>query len=173
MFDFIKKHFRKQALRRSASKAATAITPLPGIRTAVVFLDAGEESADVCRKAITAFFREHDIKGNFRYFDLESEATEDDAASLLLKTDLDWIGKPSAEKADAMLDGPHDLFISMATDGSFASEFIAVRAEAKFKIGRTQSFGKVFDFVVNDPSGRTLSQSECFEVIKTYLEKIK
>ena len=46
-------------------------------------------------------------------------------------------------------------------------------SRAHFKAGRVQIPGNVFDLVVSDPSGRSLSEAEFFTELNKILQRIK
>ena len=66
-----------------------------------------------------------------------------------------------------------DLFISLIKDPEFAIEYMARTSTAKFKIGRKQMEGNLFDLVINDPEDKQISQMESFKAIQSYLTKIQ
>ena len=71
-------------------------------------------------------------------------------------------------------DWNEDLFISMANDEKFfASEYAARCSRAKFKVGRRQLKGKVFDLVVTNPEDKLPLQHVVFNYIADYLSKIQ
>ena len=55
----------------------------------------------------------------------------------------------------------------------FAIEYMARTSKARFKIGRRQMSGNLFDLVISDPAGKNISQLESFTAIKSYLTKIQ
>ena len=50
---------------------------------------------------------------------------------------------------------------------------MARTSTAKFKIGRKQMEGNLFDLVINDPEDKPISQMESFKAIQSYLTKIQ
>jgi hypothetical protein len=52
-------------------------------------------------------------------------------------------------------------------------EYLIRTSGARFKIGRKQLGGDVFDVVLRDPGDKTLSQLESFNAVKDFLLKIK
>ena len=91
----------------------------------------------------------------------------------MLKKDLNWYDKPSPEKVNLMLAGEPDLFISLIPKDDYPIEFMARCSRARFKAGRVQLPGNVFDLVVKDPADRSLSEAEVFSELYKLLRIIK
>ena len=177
MFDFIKKFFRKSSLRKHSSTIPTEILPLGKIHSYVAIIDAEESTFDECKTAIMNFFRTHDIKGCVFFQDFRKIGSEDrlitSIQTTITKKDLDWIGRPSRYKLNVLEEQAPDLFISLIKDPDFAIEYMARTSKARFKIGRRQMSGNLFDLVISDPAGKNISQLESFTAIKSYLTKIQ
>jgi hypothetical protein len=177
MFGFVKNFFRRKCLRRYCSDITTGIRPLKDLHSAVAFIDVEDISFDICKESILAFFREKGIKGDIFFFDFRKISNEErlitSIKTTVLKKDLNWFGKPVREKIALMSDKSPDLFISLINSSDFPICFMASCSHAKFKIGRRQLPGNVFDMVISDPGNRVLSQAESFEAMKSYLDKIK
>lgn len=177
MFDFIKTFFRKNALRKHSSTVPTEILPLSKIHSYVAIIDAEESSFDACKTAIMNFFRAHDIKGCVFFQDFRKIGSEDrlitSIQTTITKKDLDWIGRPSRYKLNVLEEQAPDLFISLVKNQDFAIEYMARTSKARFKIGRRQMTGNIYDFVISDPSGKEITQLESFMAIKSYLTKIQ
>ena len=124
------------------------------------------------------FFKEHKIKGEIFFFDLrrigKGERLITSVTNTILRRDLNWYGRPSAEKL-ALLDNlpESDLLFYLMDDDSFTTEFTVRYCKAKCKVGRLNMANGLFDIVVSDPSDKNLSEAESFEAIKAILEKIK
>ncbi len=176
MFDFLKKFFRKRSLAKHSSNVPTGILPLQKIHSYVAIIDVEESSFDSCKTAIMNFFRAHDIRGCVFFQDFRKIGNEDrlitSIQTTITKKDLDWIGRPSKYKLNVLDEQAPDLFISLVKDPDFAIEYMARTSRARFKIGRRQMDGNLFDFVINDPAGKEISQMECFTAIKSYLTKM-
>jgi protein-tyrosine phosphatase len=71
-----------------------------------------------------------------------------------------------------MLNGEPDLFISLLPNAIYPLEYMARCSRARFKAGRQQLPGNVFDLVVMDPADKTLSQLEAFREIVKMLETV-
>ena len=177
MFDFIKIFFRKNSLKKHSSTVPTGIVPLSEIRSYVAIIDVEEPSFDACKTAIMNFFRSHNIKGSVFFQDFRKIGSEDrlitSIQTTITKKDLDWIGRPSRYKLNVLEEQAPDLFISLVKNPDFAIEYMARTSKARFKIGRTQMSGNLFDLVISDPAGKEISQMDSFTVIKSYLTKIQ
>jgi len=172
----IKTYLRKRTLKKYSSTVPTQIMSLSLVKTAVAVIDVEDTSYDTCKEALLAFFREHKIKGEIFYFDFRvidnKERLITSITNTVLKKDLNWYGKPSHESMKYLDDIKPDMFISLIRGTDFPIEFMARYCPAKFKIGRTQLPGNVFDLVVSDPQTRELSQAEVFDGIKQYIRII-
>ncbi|MBR5054500.1 MAG: hypothetical protein IKX07_02750, partial [Bacteroidales bacterium] len=94
----------------------------------------------------------------------------------VLKKDLNFYGKPAREKLDLMLAAKPDLFISLINKDDYPIRYMATCCEAKFKIGRKQLPGNVFDLVITDqaaPDGTSMPEDEIFKSVKQLLAKVK
>lgn len=177
MFDSLKDFFRRHALQKYASTEPTRITPLKEIRSAVAFIDVEDTSFNECKVALMNFFRERDIKGDIFFFDFrkltEGERLITSITTTVLRKDLNWYGRPSKEKVELMLSGEPDMFISLLRKNDFPIQFMAAASRAHFKVGRSQLDGNIFDVVVSDPEGRTISEAEIFAEMLKLLDKIQ
>lgn len=177
MFNFVKNIFRKRSLRRHASTVPTEILPLSKIKTYVAIIDVEDSSFDACKSTIMNYFRGMDINGAVFFQDFRKIGSEDrlitSIQTTITKKDLDWIGRPSKYKLGVMEKEDPDLFISLIKDPEFAIEYLTKTTKARFKIGRKQMDGNLFDLVISDPAGKNISQLESWGVIKNYLGKIR
>jgi hypothetical protein len=177
MLDFIKDFFRRKSLRKHSSSVPTGILPLSKIHSYVAIIDVEDQSFDACKTAILNFFRSHNIKGCVFFQDFRKIGNEDrlitSIQTTITKKDLDWIGRPSKYKLNVLEEQAPDLFISLVKDPDFAIEYMARTSKARFKIGRRQMEGNLFDFVICDPDGKNISQLDSFTAIKSYLTKIQ
>ena len=177
---FIIDFLRNRALKKHGSQVRTNITPLKDIHTAVVFIDVEDTSFDECKKDIMAFFRENAIKGEIFFFDFrkigDTERLITSITNTVLKKDLNFFGKPAREKLDLMLAAKPDLFISLINKDDYPIQYMATCCEAKFKIGRKQLPGDIFDLVITeqeDAEGASTPEDEIFKSVKSLLAKIK
>lgn len=177
---FIIDFLRNRALKKHGSQVRTNITPLKDIHTAVVFIDVEDTSFDECKKDIMAFFRENSIKGEIFFFDFrkigDTERLITSITNTVLKKDLNFFGKPAREKLDLMLAAKPDLFISLINKDDYPIQYMATCCEAKFKIGRKQLPGDIFDLVITeqeDAEGASTPEDEIFKSVKSLLAKIK
>ncbi|MCR5003669.1 MAG: hypothetical protein K5984_04795 [Bacteroidales bacterium] len=176
MIEAIKTFLRNRSLKKDASREATGFVPLSKVKSAVAFIDVEDTSFDACKLYLQAFYRDHNIKGDIFFLDFRKITKEErlitSITTTVLRKDLNWYGKPSDEKVRLLLGSEPDLFISLIKENSYPLEYMANRSQAKFKIGRQQIFGKVFDLVVNDPAEKTLNEAEAFLAIRKLLEKV-
>ena len=173
----IKDLLRQWSFRKSASKEPTGLLSLKAVQSAVSFISVEEQDFEACKNEILAFYRTHGIKGSVFFFDFrkieKGERLITSIATTVLRKDLNWFGRPSQEKTRIMLEGEPDLFISLLPVNSYPLEYMARSSHARFKVGRRQLEGNVFDLVVMDPADKTLSQKEAFGEIVKLLETVK
>lgn len=173
----IKDLLRRWSFRQSASKEPTGLLSLKAVHSAVAFISVEEQDFEACKNAILAFYRTHDIKGSVFFFDFrkieKGERLITSIATTVLKKDLNWYDRPSPEKTRLMLEGEPDLFISLLPETTYPLEYMVRCSCARFKVGRQQIPGNIFDLVVMDPADKTLSQREAFGEIVKLLETVK
>lgn len=176
MIDFIKNIFRSRCLRRNACHAVTGLLPLSGIGSASIFIDAESDGRDRCASAARAYFKAKGIGTDIFFFDFRKRSKEERQTpapdNTLFREDLTWYGCPAGGAADKMLHSGNDLFISLIDNTDFPITYLAGCSAAKFKIGRRQLPGHIFDLIVEDSASRDLSSEEAFAEITKYLEKI-
>ena len=177
MFEFAKNIFRKRSLRRHASTVPTEILPLNKIKSYVAIIDVEDTSYDTCKSAIMNYFRGMDIRGAVFFQDFRKIGSEDrlitSIQTTITKKDLDWLGRPNKYKMGVLAEQNPDVFISLIKDPDFAIEYMTKTSTARFKIGRKQMDGNLFDLVISDPAGKDISQMDSFNAIRKYLEKIR
>lgn len=175
MFEGIKRFMRGLAVKKGRSTTPTSILPLKDIHTAVTFIDVEEADSDTCKNAIQAFYRQYDIRGDIFFFDFRklesSELLITSINTTVLRKDLNWYDRPSRTNVTAMLERKPDLFISLIPSDSFPIHYMAACSDAKFKIGRVQLPGNIFDIVLEGTEG--LSQIETFSAIRELLTKVQ
>ncbi len=173
----IKNLFRRWSIRKMASKEPTGLLPLQKVRSGVAFIGVEEQDFEACKNSILAFYRKYNIKGSVFFFDFRNlekgERLITSIATTVLRKDLNWYGRPSQEKTRQMLEGEPDLFISLLPATSYPLEYMARCSKARFKVGRQQIPGEVFDLVVLDPASKKLSQREAFGEIVKLLETVQ
>ena len=177
---FIIDFLRNRALKKHRSQVHTNITPLKDIHTAVTFIDVEDTSFDACKQDIQAFYRDNGIKGEIFFFDFrkisDTERLITSITNTVLKKDLNFYGKPAREKLDLMLQARPDLFISLIAKDDYPIQYMATCCEAKFKIGRKQLPGDIFDLVISDQAGTEgapTPEDEIFKSVKELLAKVK
>jgi len=173
----VKDFLRRHSLKKDASKEPTGLLPLQAVRSAVAFISVEEADFDACKNAMMAYFRDKGIKADIFFFDFRKIAKGErlitSITTTVLKKDLNWYGRPSREKTALVLDGDPDLLLSLLPEAHYPLEYLARCSKARFKIGREQLSGNLFDLVLKDPAGKALSQKEAFEEIVKLLEKIR
>jgi len=146
---------RKLAVRRHSSNVKTGIMPLSQVTKAAVFLDTTNADANVARKVVQNYFSDKNIPVLFiapQQWDLNH---------------FGWMKRNSV-----IADWHEDLFVTLAGPENFASEYAARCSRAKFKVGRSQLSGNVFDLVVSDPENSLPRQPQVFNVMRELLDKI-
>ena len=177
---FIIDFLRNNSLKKHSSKIRTSLTPLREIKTAVTFIDVEDTSFNACKNAITAFYREFNIKGDIFYFDFRKLSDEErlitSITNTVLKKDLNFFGRPSKEKMSLLLDARPDLFISLINKDDYPIQYMASCCEARYKVGRKQLPGDIFDLVFSDqtdPESNALPEEEVFKSMRELMMKIK
>ena len=173
----LKELLQRRSLRRDASPEPTGLLPLEKLRSAVAFIDVEDPSFDAAKNALLSFFRERGIKADIFFFDFrrlgKDERLITSINTTVLRRDLNWFGKPSQEKVNLLLSGEPDLFLSLLPSSSYPLEYMAGASKARFKVGRQQLPGNVFDLVALDPPGQIVSQAAACPVIFKLLETIR
>ncbi len=153
--------FRWIAVRRGRSTVPTSLIPLTKVRDALVFVDGTDPDEDTDRICCTVrqFFDYHNIP-----------------VQILCpgKRDINLWGYVRKRVRGTSEFRQEDLFISLAgSPDNFAAEYEARCSTARFKVGRYQLRGSVFDLVVAVPGDGESSQSSAFSAIKDFLDKIQ
>lgn len=177
---FIIDFLRNNSLKKHSSKIRTSLTPLREIKTAVTVIDVEDTSFNACKNAVTVFYREFNIKGDIFYFDFRKLSDEErlitSITNTVLKKDLNFFGRPSKEKMSLLLDARPDLFISLINKDDYPIQYMASCCEARYKVGRKQLPGDVFDLVFSDqtdPESNALPEEEVFKSMRELMMKIK
>ena len=177
MFEFVKNIFRKRSLKKHCSDVPTEILPLNQIKSYVAVIDVEDSTFDACKTNIMNYFRGMDIRGAVFFQDFRKIGSEDrlitSIQTTITKKDLDWLGRPNKYKMGVLAEQNPDVFISLIKEPDFAIEYMARTSKARFKIGRKQLGGDLFDLVVSDPAGKNVSQLDSFNAMKVYLGKIR
>lgn len=151
---------RVRALRKYGSRGAHGICPVGGLKGVAVFVDASDSGAESVCAEVRQYFSGLGMQ------------------VLVLcpgRGDLNFAGfMRRGARMPGAVPRNEELFITLADDPAcFASEFEARCSPARFKIGRSQLEGDVFDIVVSSPDGIATSQLEAFSAIREYLSKIR
>lgn len=169
--------FQRHSLRRFASRTETGILPLSKIHSAVAIIDVEDTSFDLCKNRLLAFFRDNNIRGEIFFLDFrklnEGERLITSINGTILRRDLNWFGRPSDEKLRLLNEGDPDLLISTVREKNFAYEFLVAASNARFKVGRKQLPGRVFDVVLSERDDRILSEADAFVGMARLMEKMR
>ena len=172
----LKNWFRRRSLARIDNKVPTALLPLSQIRNALVLIDVEDPSFDACKGAVAAFLRENGIKGTLFFLDFRkidgNERLITSITNTILRKDVNWYGEPSREKMALLEREAADLLISLTDRTDFSMEYLVKAVPARFKVGRRQLSGSLFDLVVKDPDGAPGSEERSFVEMVNVLNKI-
>ena len=83
----------------------------------------------------------------------------------------DFFGKRGIELKDLRTDS--DFFLSLNPKPCINERYAATSSTARFKAGRHQLKGGVYDLVVSDTTPEPVAMKEAFEVIEKMLNNIK
>ncbi len=176
LIEFIKNLFRRSNLKRNSSKVPTGILPLSQIKSYVAIIDVEEPLYNTCKDQVMNYFRSRNIRGSIFFQDFRKIGNEDrlitSIQTTITRKDVNWFGKPSKYKLDVMEELNPDLFICLIRDPEFPIEYLVRTSKARFKVGRKQINGNLFDLVINDPKDKPITELESFKAMKSYLEKI-
>lgn len=168
---------QRRSLKRNASRVETGIIPLSQIRHAVALIDVEDTSFDLCKNRILLFFREHNIHCEIFFLDFrklgDGERLITSINGTILRKDLNWFGRPSDEKMRLLQELNPDLLVAAIPEKNFAFEYIVRVSNARFKIGRQQLSGNVFDIVVQEKDDTRLNEADAFQKISELLLKIR
>ncbi|MBR5906046.1 MAG: hypothetical protein IKZ51_06285 [Bacteroidales bacterium] len=130
-------------LRRNRSTVPTGLVPLSGLHSAVIFLENPGDISEPQKVSVATFFKQHGIG-------------------------ISWL-----HSEDEELRSSSDLFISLALSGDIFERYAASCSSARFKVGRHQLKGDVYDFVMTDNATEPVPAMEACGVIEQYLLNIK
>lgn len=168
---------QRRSLKRNASQVETGILPLSSIHTSVAFLDVEDTSFDLCKNRILQFWREHHIKGEIFFLDFrklnDGERLITSINGTVLRRDLNWFGRPSDEKMRLLNDPMPDLLISVVREKNFAYEYMVTASNARFKMGRKQLPGRIFDVVLLEKEDKILSEADAFANMARLMERFQ
>lgn len=140
--NLFKKFARLVCVRRHRSTVPTGLLPLSEVKSVVVFFDESDPYCEPLKIRIKEFFGKRGAAVQF-----VSEFDKD------LRTES-------------------DLFIALNTKPSIDEKYAASCSRARFKVGRHQLKGKVYDFVVKDPTEEPEPVGAAFDVIEKMLTSI-
>lgn len=154
MLDALKRSLRRRALAKCAP-VPTGIAPLKGLGSAVVLYDPVEEGSAEAAERLAAFLKDSGIAPEL--YPIE-------------EGNLNFYGKT---KKTAPQVPQTDLLISLVSGENFAEEYESRRSPARFKVGRRQLEGGLYDLVVAPPVWRETAPAEVVAEMEEILCKIK
>lgn len=170
-------YLRKRCLKKDASRIPTGLMSLDRVHSALSIIDVSDNSFNDCVEELHGFFRERGIREEFIYFDFRKLAKDETLITkvnnTLLRKEIGWYGKPAVSKVGPLLAPEYDLLVSLVRNDSFALEYVTKCARAKFKAGRKQIAGNVFDLVVSDGADAPCTEAESARHIIDYLLMLK
>ena len=130
-------------LRRNRSTVPTGLVPLSGLHSAVIYLENPGDLSEPQKVSVTTFFKQHGIGTS-------------------------WL-----HAEDEELRSSSDLFISLSLSGDIFERYAATCSSARFKVGRHQLKGDVYDFVMTDNGPEPVPPMDACGVIEQFLLNIK
>ncbi len=140
---FLRKFGRWLCLRAHRSKVPTSLIPLSEVKSAVVYVDATEAYCEPFKLRLKDFFGKRGIS-----LKIIGEFDKD------LRTDSDF-------------------FLALNPKPCLNERYAAISSTARFKAGRHQIKGGVYDLVVSDAPENPLQMKEAFDAIEKLLINIK
>ena len=131
------------SLRRNRSTEPTGLVPLSALHSAVIYLDNPGDLSEPQKVSVTTFFKQYGIG-------------------------ISWL-----HAEDEELRSSSDLFISLALAGDIFERYAASCSSARFKVGRHQLKGEIYDFVMTDNGPEPVPAMEACGVIEQFLLNIK
>lgn len=174
--EFIKKRGRRLSLSwREKDSSKTGVIPLEEIKVTEVFLDADTSDAEDAVKYIYEYFGKKGKK--VAVFSLSlgrgSEKKRIKGVTYIRKKDLSWCDCTKLGRIHPCTNIEEDLFISLLPEDSFPVEFVARCSSARFKIGRKQLSGNVYDLVFSGTEVEAFNQIQAFGNIMDFIERIQ
>ena len=139
----MRKLIRRLCLRSHRSHTATGVIPLSEVFSVVVYTDDSEAGLEPLKVNIKTFF----AKGG--------------AVVRFVRADDDDLRTTS------------DVFIALNSVPSIDERYAAVCSGARFKIGRHQFPGQIYDLVVTDHGEEPAPASEAFALIQKLITSIQ
>lgn len=141
--EFMRPVKRFLCMRRHRSSVPTGLVPISDIRTAVVFLNRHTDITEPDKVVITRFFEQNGVSWTFISPENEDIRTQS------------------------------DLFMSLSPVESVHERYAATSSTARFKIGRHQIKGGIFDFVVIDNTVEPRPELDAFRVMRSFIVSIQ
>ncbi len=172
MANFLVKIRRSLSIAIHRSKVKHQMCPISKCAKVTVFIDAREGSAQQCADEINAFFSKY--KANLKIFAVNAEKKSVlpaiSGATMLLRKDLRWFGRPKRTRRHPAVDGQEDLFVNLCPQDNFTAYYCAVCSKAHFKVGRQSHRKGLYDIEVSNTDN--YSQKQIFTQVSTILASI-
>ena len=154
------------------SKTSHCMCPISKCPRVTVFMDATEGSAQKCADAVNAFFAGYKV--NLKIFALNAQKKSTlpaiSGATMLLRRDLRWFGRPKRTRRHPSVDGKEDLFINLCPQSNFTAHYCALCSKAHFKVGRYSTKNGLYDIEVSNTDNYL--QSQIFAQISSIIASI-
>ena len=138
-----RKLIRYFCMGRHRSSVPTGLVPLSDLHSVVMYLNSPEDLQEPQKITIGKFFKQHGMELSFLHAD------------------------------DEELRSDSDLFISLAPKSDVNECYAAGCSSARFKIGRHQIKGDIYDFVVTDGTPEPAAAIDSYNVIEQFLLNIQ
>ncbi len=173
MFKAITSFLRKRCIKKYSNDIHTGMIPLSQISNAISVIDISENNWQNCAKKVNEFYASQHITGDILFVDLTEEGIENNIPKdkIILRKNLNIIGKPRRKKTKYLLRYDYDIFISLIDQDNFTTKFISNTIKAKFKIG-CKNIDDIFDIVINK-NKETADISNVFDKIADFIIKIR
>lgn len=167
---------RKRSLKGCAKDPdLTGLEPLSSIGKVSVFFDADLPASAQLITYVSDYFnsRGKEVCVFAMLMGMQTLNEGLQKAVFFHKEDVNWFGRLKRGKRYHTTDVGEDMFISLLGEDTFAVEYAARCSSARFKVGRKQLSGNVYDLVVSDSGSEPADQRKVFDAIMEFVEKIK
>lgn len=161
---------RAISLHKHRSQRETGLTPLSKLHSVMLLLDADDSSAGKCATVAEKYFATKGMKCKAYAFSEEKEHGAVDGATLIVKRNFNWFGRPKRSRRSPVVDFEADLFIDLTASGIYAAEYCARCCKAAFKVSRRQTKDSIFNLVM-DSDG--YGAAEVFDNLTPLLDSVK
>ncbi len=172
MFEALKAAMRRNDLRRHSSTTPTGMLPAEAVSSAAVLLPS-EECTPELAGAIRAWFVPRGVAVSVFAVSADRRASAPEGVYLVLPRHLNCLGRVRRSGKVPPVYAEADMFVSLFEQDPFAVEYAARCSTARFKAGRSQLDGDVYDLVIQTPDGETAGAADAFGMLASLLEKIR